>query len=487
MNRSSKTDFRPVFMVCGLTVALFAAIMLIPALVDFLYDGKSWVVFLESAGVCFFLGLAMFFSTRTEIKTISVKQAFLFTVLVWVMLTVTASLPFYIFLFPNSYVNAFFESISGLSTTGSTVITGLDDMSKGILLWRSILHCIGGVGIVVVAFSVFPYFRVGGMQIFQMESSENFGKISAKMGAMAKAIILVYFILQILCTILLRLAGMSWFDAINHAMSALSTGGFSTKDASVGYYNNPLYEFIIMIFVISAGLPLTYYVRLFKRGNVHSAQDTQVLAYLGSLAVCILIVTFAVFYEGKYSFIQSLRHASFNVSSLFNGTGFASQDYSKWGFLSVAMFMFFPFIGGCTGSTAGSIKIFRWQILLRYLKESIVQLFLPHRVVKMKYGRETYTTDLVLSVAMFFAVFIISWGVLSILVALTGVDLVTSLTSVASSLGNVGPGLGDIVGPAGNYLPLPDAAKWWLSLAMMAGRLEIFTLLVLFMPAYWRD
>ena len=487
MIKSLKTDFRPVFMVCGLTVALFALVMLIPAVVDYFYQGGSWLVFLESSGICLFLGLAMFFASKTEIKTISVKQAFLFTVLVWLMLTITAALPFYIYLFPDSYADAFFESISGLSTTGATVIVGLDDMSQGILLWRSILHCVGGVGIVVVAVSVFPYFRVGGMQIFQMESSENFGKISSKVGAMAKAIILVSFGLQIVCAVCLKAAGMTWFDAINHSMSALSTGGFSTKDASVGHYNNALFEFIIMIFVISAGLPLTYYVRLLKRGGIHSAQDSHVFAYLGALAVCIVIMTLWLFMTNQFNLLEALRHASFNVSSLFNGTGFASKDYSKWGFLAVAMFMFFPFIGGCTGSTAGSIKIFRWQILLKYLKESIVQLFIPHRVVKLKYGKEPYTTDLVLSVAMFFACFVIFWGFFSVLVALTGVDLVTSLTAVAASLGNVGPGLGDMVGPAGNYVALPASAKWLLSFAMLAGRLELLTILVLFMPEYWKD
>ena len=474
-------------MVCGLTIALFAVFMLVPALVDYIYKGNSWIVFLESAGICLYAGLSMFFASRTELKAISIRQAFLFTVLVWLMLVITASLPFYIYVFPNSYTNAFFEAMSGLSTTGATVITGLDDMTQGILLWRSMLNFTGGIGIVVLAVSFFPYFRVGGMQIFQMESSENFGKITPRVADMAKKIVLVYLILSIACAILLKIAGMTWFDAINHSMTTISTGGFSTKDASVGYFNNLKYEIILIVFMISGALPLTYYIRLVKKGKERTAQDKQVLTFLLLVAIFVLSTSFWLFLKQETAFFSALRMAFFNITSILTDTGFASYDYGLWGAFPFTLFFILPFIGGCTGSTSGAIKIFRWQIFFGYLKENITHLFLPHKVLKMKYGEQTYSSDLLVSVTVFISLYVVFFVICSLLVSITGVDYLTSFSTVAASMANSGPGLGNIAGPSGNYLPLPDVAKWILSFAMIAGRLEILTILVLFMPEYWKD
>ncbi|MGD9639478.1 MAG: TrkH family potassium uptake protein [Alphaproteobacteria bacterium] len=484
---TKKSDIRPVFMACGLTTALFALCMLIPAFVDYFYQGTSWIVFLESAGICFYFGLSMFFATKTNIKAISIKQAFLFTVLVWLMLVIAGSLPFYIYLFPNNYTNAFFEAMSGLSTTGATVIVGLNDMTPGILLWRSMLNFIGGIGIVAVAVSFFPYFRVGGMQIFQMESSENFGKITPRVADMAKNIALVYLVLFFACSLCLKFAGMNWFDAINHAMPTIATGGFSNKDSSIGYYNNPLYEFILIVFMISGALPLTYYIRLFQKNREKNDQDRQVVTFILVIAFFVICSTIWLFLAKNINFTEALRKSSFNVTSIITDTGFASDDYGLWGNFAITIFFILPFIGGCTGSTAGAIKIFRWQIFFGYLKENIIHLFLPHKVIKMKYGQQSYNADLLISVIIFIALYVVFFVICTFLVSATGVDFLTSSSTVAASMANSGPGLGSIAGPSGNYLSLPLTAKWILSFAMLAGRLELLTILVLFMPEYWKS
>lgn len=484
---TNKIDLKPIFMLCGLISALFSACMFVPALVDYFDQGTSWIVFLETAGVGLYLGLSMFFANRTEFQLTSIKQAFLLTVLVWLFLVIIASLPFYIYLFPNAYTNAFFEAMSGLTTTGATVVIGLNKLTKGILLWRSMLNFFGGMGIVVIAVAIFPYFRVGGMQLFQMESSENFGKITPKVADMAKKIVLVYWFLFILCVLFLKIAGMSWFDAVNHAMTTISTGGFSTKDESLGYFNNLTYEIILILFMISGALPLTYYIRLFKKGNERAAQDKQVFTFISLVIFLALITAFWLLLNQKADFFSSLRMAFFNITSIVTDTGFASQDYGLWGVFPLTLFFFLPFIGGCTGSTAGAIKIFRWQIFFNYIKESLIHLFLPHKVIKMKYGEQSYTPDLIISVIIFIVLYVVFFVFCSLLVSATGVDFLTSASTVAASMANSGPGLGNIAGPSGSYLLLPDLAKWILAFAMIAGRLEFLTILVLFMPSYWQD
>lgn len=475
-------------MISGLIISLFSLLMLIPALVDYIIDGRSYPVFVESSFICLYLGLSMFFAFKTTIESFSIKQALLFTVFIWALVVLTCSLPFYIYVFPGSLADAFFESMSGLTTTGSTVVVGLDNMPKGILLWRSIINGVGGFGIIVLAITIFPFMKIGGMQIFQMESSDNFGKITPQISRMAKLIILTFFILVVLCTLSLYIAGMDWFDSISHALSTIATGGFSTKDSSIGYYNNVYFEIIISFFMILGAIPFTYFVRIWQKNReVRTSQNYQIIYFLKIVLFFVLAVTICLFVTKQFGFFTSLRHASFNVISILSTTGFASQDYNNWGAFPISIFFILPLIGGCSGSTSGSIKTFRWQIVLKYFKQSLIKVFIPHKVLQIKYGNIDYSLDLVVSVIMFIVIYMLLLFLFTLILSITGLDFISSFSAVLACLGNTGPGLGKIVGPAGNFAPLTDTAKWVLSFAMLLGRLEIFTVLILFMPEYWKD
>ena len=475
-------------MICGLSVAFFGIVMLIPAIIDYISNEQTYIVFVGSAAICLYFGLSTFFASQTELKAISIKQALLFTVLIWIFTVLACSLPFYIYVFPNSFTDAFFESMSGLTTTGSTVIVGLDDMPKSILLWRSIINGVGGFGIIVLAIAIFPFMKIGGMQIFQMESSDNFGKITPQIAKMAKLIILTYFVLVILCALSLIIAGMDFFDAICHALCTIATGGFSTKDSSIGYYNNVYYEIILSLFMISGAVPFTYFIRIWQKNKeTRSAQNYQIICFLKIILFFVSAVTMWLFFTKQFSFTTSLRHASFNVISILSTTGFASQDYNLWGTFPISVFFIFPLMGGCSGSTSGSIKIFRWQIVLKYFKQSLVKIFMPHKVLQINYGNINYSIDIVSSVMMFIIIYIFFLFLFTIILSLTGLDFITSISAVLACLGNTGPGLGEIVGPSGNFATLSDVVKWTLSFAMLLGRLEIFTVFVLFIPEYWKD
>ncbi|TAN50920.1 MAG: TrkH family potassium uptake protein [Rhodospirillales bacterium] len=324
------------------------------------------------------------------------------------------------------------------------------------------------------------------MQLFRMESSDKSEKFMPKAAQMAMAIILAYLALVGACFVSLWIAGMSPFDAICHALATISTGGFSTKDASVGYYANPWFEWIIVIFMISGALPLTWYVRATQEGWQELFKNSQVKAFLATLLVCVTVMTVWLWAVSEHPFTEALRLSAFNVTSIVTDTGFVSTTYDEWGDFAIAAFLLFTFIGGCTGSTSGSIKVFRWQILFRYFKTQLALMFQPNRVISLKYENMAYSNDVVLSVITFIAAYLMTWGLLSLAVSLAGVDFLSAISAVAASMANSGPGLGKLVGACCTFQPLNDVAKWLLSLAMLLGRLEIFTLLILFTPNFWR-
>lgn len=479
-------NFRPILLVLGVLLTTLALGMWVPAAVDGYLGHADWSVFLASSAVTLFAGLLLILGNRVSVQRLSVRQAFVLTVMSWVCVTIFGALPFTFSGLDLSFTDSFFESMSGLTTTGATVIVGLDDAPPGILLWRSLLHGLGGVGIVVMAVAVMPLLRIGGMQLFRMESSDKSEKVLPKAAQVASAIVVVYLLLIVLCILALWIAGMSVFDAVNHGISAVSTGGFSTKDASVGYYNNALYEFILIVFMIGGALPLSWYVRTVQKGR-NGARDSQVTTFFQVLGFCIAVVTVWLWATSEMSFLEALRHVAFNVTSIMTDTGFVSLDYGTWGPFAIAAFLLLTFIGGCTGSTAGSIKIFRWQIFFRTLKRQLLLMFQPHRVMDLRYNGQSYSDDVVASVTSFVAIYLIAFGLLTGLVCLFGVDFLTSASAVSAAMANSGPGLGPIVGPSGTFQPLPDTVTWILSFAMLLGRLEIFTILVLLSPHFWRD
>jgi trk system potassium uptake protein TrkH len=338
-----------------------------------------------------------------------------------------------------------------------------------------------------MAIMMLPFLRVGGMQLFHTESSERSDKIFPRAVQMGRWISSTYLLLTLLCAIALNVAGMSWFDAFNHAMTTLATGGFSTKDASIAFYDSPMIEWIEVVFMTSGALPLTFYIRAALQGPGSMLEDGQVWTFLAVLGTAILAMSFWVWLHLGAPVSEALRLAAFNVTSILTDTGYASTDYNEWGSFAIGGFFLLYFVGGCAGSTAGAIKIFRWRILFSSARSQFHSMRRPHEMMAATYSGRRLTQELMASVVNFFFLYILTFATLSLAMMLFDVDFVSSVSGVAQAMANAGPGLGDIIGPAGNFASLPDPAKWILSFAMLLGRLELFTILVLLTPTFWRS
>jgi trk system potassium uptake protein TrkH len=378
-----------------------------------------------------------------------------------------------------------FEAVSGITTTGATVIAGLDQAPPGLLLWRALLQWMGGIGIIATAIAILPALGIGGMQLFRTESSDRSDKAMPRFRQIAATIGSVYLGLTVLAALVYWLAGMRPFDAIAHALTSIATGGYSTSDGSFGNWEANGIQWFGTLFMLSGSIPFVLYVRAIA-GDARALWDHQVKTYLGFLAVVIVLLGLWLTLSGQYDIEPAFRHAAFNVVSVVTTTGFATTDYSLWGNAIVGLFFGLMFIGGCTGSTSGGIKIFRFEVLAIMLQGQFRRLLYPRGIFPRSYGERLLDDEVVGSVVAFFAVFFLSYSALTILLMAFGLDFLTSASGVATALSNVGPGLGDIIGPAGNFSSLPDGAKWLLSFAMMLGRLELFTVLILFVPRFWR-
>ncbi len=481
-------DFRPVLYIVGLLLCALGAAMLFPAAVDLAFDDRDWLVFFVSSAVTVFIGGSLVLSMRgREQQELGLREAFLLTVLSWTLVSLFAAIPL---LFSNlglDMADAVFEAVSGITTTGSTVLVKLDAMHKGVLLWRSILQWIGGIGIVVTAIALLPLLRVGGMQLFRTESSDRSEKLFPRLKQIATAFIGIYVGLSVVCAVALWAAGMTAFDAVNHAMTTLSTGGFSTKDASVAFYNSRTIEAIIIVFMLIGGITFTLHVRALRRGPAVYLRDEQVRGFLALIALATVSIAAWLVVTQDTSMLRALRLASFNVVSIVTTTGFASSDYLLWGAFPIGAFYFLTFVGGCTGSTSGAIKIFRFQILYAVAYQQLIRLLAPHRITVAKVQDKEIDSAAALSVLGFFFFYAMTFGVLALALSLFGLDALTAISGAATAVGNVGPGLGSIIGPAGNFAELPDGAKWLLSAGMLLGRLEFVTVFVLLTRAFWRE
>jgi trk system potassium uptake protein TrkH len=478
---------RPIFHVIGILLSVLGLGMLVPALADVAAGNPDWSAFVGASAATLTVSGGMVLATSGEYKNFTVRQHFLLTALSWVVLAAFGALPFMISTLQLSFADAYFEAISGLSTTGSTVILGLDTAPPGVLLWRALLSWFGGIGIIVMAIAVLPVLRVGGMQLFRTESSDKGDKPFATVQDTAGAISMIYLSLTLLSAVAYHLAGMSWFDAICHAMTSVSTGGFSTKDASLAWFDSHAVLWVATLTMICGALPLTWYIRVLRNVRGGIAGDSQVKVLLGVLVIACGAMTLWTWQVVGMPLWDALTHSTMNVTSIITTTGYVSADYSTWGSFATVAFFFFLFIGGCTGSTTGSIKIFRWQVLAQSMLTQMQRMLKPHRVLVPLYQGKPLDDDVIGSVINFAFAYMIAFGILSLLVAAMGVDFLTATTAVAASLGGAGPGLGPIVGPAGTFAPLPDAAKWVMSFCMLLGRLEVFTVLVLILPSFWRD
>lgn len=478
---------RAVLFILGLILAAFAAMMAIPLLFDLDHGHRDWAAFAKAGAITAFAGgllIAGCWSGRR--MRFTQREGFLLTAVAWFAASFFGGLPFVFSDLRLSLTDSFFETASGLTTTGSTVIENLGQRSKGILLWRAMLQGIGGMGIVVMAVALLPFLRVGGMQLFRSESSEKSDKPLPRAGQIAAATMLAYFALLLICSATYWAVGMSLFDAVTHAMPTVSTGGFANYDESFAWFKSPALEITATVFMTLSGLPLLIYVRMALGHWPDVRRDSQVFWFLAVIAAATLAIAAWLALAKNTPVGDALRLAAFNVVSVVTTTGFASADYNQWGGFPGIVFIMLMFIGGCTGSTSGAIKVMRFEILGRLGAEAVRKLVHPRGVFRMRYQGKPIGDDVIASVTIFCFVYFISFAALTAAVAATGLDFVTSLTGAAQAIGNIGPGLGEIIGPAGNFKPLPDTAKWLLALGMILGRLEFMAVLVLFTRRFWR-
>ncbi len=479
-------DLRPVGYVLGLLVSVLGATMLIPMGMDLYAQNGHWASFAESALVTIVIGGLLTLACANAVTArLSLQQTFLLTTGVWLVLPVFGAIPFVLGATEARYVDAFFEAMSGLTTTGSTVLVGLDGLPEGLLLWRGLLQWFGGIGIIVVAMVFLPELRVGGMQIFRSEGFDTFGKILPRATEIASRISVIYLALTLICAGTYLAMGLGAFDALVHAMTTVATGGFANSDTSFAAVA-PGVEYAAVVFMLLAALPFVRYVQLVAGSARPLWRDSQIRAFFATVAILSAVVAFWLSVGQGTATEEAFRKALFNTVSIVTGTGYASADYMQWGAFAVVVFFFAGLIGGCAGSTSCSIKVFRYQLLMASISTQVKRLYAPHGVFEPRYQGRPVAEDVLNSVMAFFVLFFVTLGVVAILLGLTGLDFITSVSGAATALGNIGPGLGAEIGPAGNFAGLNDSAKWILSAAMLIGRLELMAVFILFTAAFWR-
>jgi len=478
---------KTVFFIIGVLLSVLGIFMLIPYSVQIIYQENNHV-FLTSSFMTIFIGILFILTNLERESYLSLQQTFLFSTLAWVSIAVFGSIPFILSPINLSISEAFFESMSGITTTGSTVILDLDNTPKSILLWRAIMQWLGGIGIIVMAITVLPLLKVGGMQLFKMEGSDSTEKILPRTFEVATIIISTYLTLTFLCGFFYWIFGMGVFDSIAHSMTTIATGGFSTHNASIGFFKSSNIEIIATIFIILGSIPFISYLKFIKGNRTIFFHDVQIrgLIYLLVFSVVVMFLyLFLISHQG--SFFDKLRISSFNVVSILSGTGYVTDDFGLWGKFSLIFFLFLMFIGGCAGSTTCGIKIFRLQMLFLFLRNHIKKLLSPNSISIIKYNNQKISDEFINSVIVFIFSYLFLFMFLSMLLSITGLDFLSAISGAATSISNVGPGLGDVIGPNGNFKEVSDVSKWLLAFGMLLGRLELFAVLVLFFPSFWKN
>ena len=461
--------------------------MLIPFFIQFIY-GEQNNAFLSSSTVTVFIGTLLVLSNLDENRKLNLQQAFLLTTLSWLSIALFGCIPFLLSDLNLSFSDAFFESMSGITTTGSTIITDLDNTSKSILIWRAILQWLGGIGIIVMAITILPLLNVGGMQLFRMESNETTEKILPRTREVTLVLSIIYIALTFFCSIAYWLVGMNLFDSMAHAMTTIATGGFSTYSSSIGHFQNPGIEIISIIFIILGSIPFIAYLKFVKGDRNIFIKDSQVRGLVYILIISVLLMFLYLIINNKeYSLLNNLRISTFNVVSILSGTGYVTSDFGLWGKFPLIFFLFLMFVGGCAGSTTCGIKIFRFQILGSFVLNQIKKLVYPRGIFSIKYNNEKISNTFIYSIITFIFLYFFIFFIITALLSLNGLDFITALSGSASAISNVGPGLGDVIGPNGNYSNLPNFSKLILSFGMLLGRLELFAVLVLFFPSFWKN
>ena len=478
------SNYKTVFFTLGILQIILGIFMFVPIIIQFLYSEVDSSFFGASI-VTIIFGTLFFLSNLDHDKKLTLQQAFLLTALSWFSIAIFGSLPFVFSDLDFSFTNAFFESMSGITTTGSTIISNLNEMPKGILLWRAILQWLGGIGIIIMAITLMPIMNVGGMQLFKISNNDSSEKILPKSKEIALRLILIYLSLTIFCAFFYYIFGMQFFDSITHSMTTIATGGFSNYNESIGYFNNYKIEITSMFFIILGSIPFLAYIKFLNGEKKIFYKDPQIITFM-KLVIYSIIILFVYALFNNIANLANLRAVSFNVISILTGTGYVTQNFDNWGNFPLIFFLILMFIGGCAGSTTCGIKVFRIQILYRFIIKQLKNIIYPRGIFILKYDEKPVDQKFMSSIISFIFLYILIFFIITGLLSMTGLDFTTSLSGAATSISNVGPGLGDMIGPNGNFATLPNISKWILSFGMLLGRLELFAILILFLPSFWR-
>jgi trk system potassium uptake protein TrkH len=478
------SNYKTVFFTLGILQIILGVFMFIPIIFQFIYSEIDSSFFGASL-VTIIFGILFFLSNLDHDKKLTLQQAFLLTALSWLSIAIFGSLPFIFSDLNFSFVNAFFESMSGITTTGSTIISNLDEMPKSILLWRAILQWLGGIGIIIMAITLMPIMNVGGMQLFKISNNDSSEKILPKSKEIALRLIYIYTSLTLLCGLTYKAFGMSFFDSLTHSMTTIATGGFSNYNESIGFFNSVSIEISAMFFIILGSLPFIAYIKFISGDKKIIFNDIQIKTFFKIIIASIIILSLYLLVSGAADL--NLRSVFFNVISILTGTGYVNAEFDTWGSFTLILFLGLMFIGGCAGSTTCGIKIFRIQILYLFVANQLKKIIYPKGIFILKYDQNPIDSKFISSIISFIYMYLVIFFILTALLSLTGLDFVTSISGAATSISNVGPGLGSVIGPNGDFSTLPDISKWILTLGMILGRLELFAILVLFLPSFWRN
>ena len=478
------SNYKTVFFTLGILQIILGVSMFIPIIVQFFYSEID-SSFFGSSIVTIIFGTLFFLSNLDHDKKLNLQQAFLLTALSWISIAVFGSLPFVFSSIELSITDSFFESMSGITTTGSTIISDLENAPKGLLLWRAILQWLGGIGIIVMAITLMPIMNVGGMQLFKISSNDSSEKILPKSKEIALRLIYIYSGLTGLCAITYWIFGMGKFDSLTHSMTTIATGGFSNYNESIGYFNSLPIEISSMFFIILGSIPFIVYIKFISGNKKIFLNDIQIKTFLKIIIFTVIILSIYLLFSNQENF--SLRSIFFNTISILSGTGYVNAEFDKWGSFPITLFLALMFIGGCAGSTACGVKIFRIQILYLFILNQLKKIIYPKGVFVIKYDQSSVDEKFIASIISFIYFYIVIFFILTALLSLTGLDFITAISGAATSISNVGPGLGPIIGPNGDFSSLPDLSKWILTVGMILGRLELFAILVLFLPSFWKN
>ncbi len=479
------SNYKTVFFILGVLQIILGFSMIIPIGIQAIY-GQVDQSFIGAGIITIIFGVLFFLSNLDHDKKLNLQQAFILTALSWLSVAIFGSLPFIFSELELSITDAFFESMSGITTTGSTIILNLNDSPKGILFWRAILQWFGGIGIIVMAITLMPIMNIGGMKLFTISSNHTPEKILPKTKEISIRLIVIYLCLTLICMIFYKIFGMNLFDSITHSMTTIATGGFSNYNESFAYFNSAKIEITAIIFIILGSVPFISYIKFLNGDRKIFITDSQITSFIKITIISVIILFLYLSLLGTNLTEFNLRSVSFNVVSILTGTGYVTEDFDNWGSFPIIFFLILMFIGGCAGSTACGIKIFRVQILYLFLVNQLKKIIYPRGVFLIKYDNNNVDDKFMSSIISFIYLYIIIFFSITALLSLSGLDFVTSISGAATSISNVGPGLGTVIGPNGNFSQVPDISKWILSAGMILGRLELFAILVLFLPSFWQ-